>query len=277
VPKVEVEVVYTQAEFLKALDTEDAYVVYEGHARFGQGPSFGDAGMPDIPDAKKYPVNPWGVFFRMGYDATDVPCFEDLVEHSIVPKDYDLPAATRNSFLHNDLALASLEAKIIAVRQKAGVVTPAEKKDPCSIPGSWREFAVCQPALAATKTSRNDEPLKSRHYFRQNVGAHKGKDEFMTAVEVGAADLNNTSLKCKVLFMAACSSGVHYREALEKRRKDAKSSCKFYLTAQVCSSFFSMAFITAVYKGIDPTSAKGSTDLLKTLNGLPKSGVVDIY
>src|SRR5207245_5319329 len=63
----EVRVVFTMAEFAAALDVEDAIVIYEGHSRYGQGPAFGPASTPHVPDKKAFPINPWGVHFRMGY------------------------------------------------------------------------------------------------------------------------------------------------------------------------------------------------------------------
>src|SRR5262245_33044639 len=45
----EVRVVFTKAEFAAALDLDDAYVVYEGHSRYGQGPTFGPPRPSDMP------------------------------------------------------------------------------------------------------------------------------------------------------------------------------------------------------------------------------------
>src|SRR5262245_39468476 len=85
--RFEVDLVYTMDEFAKALDTEGAVVIYSGHSRDGQGPAFGPS-IPSswdpakdgtyVPDKKSCPVNPWGVHFRMGYDATDIECVGDL-------------------------------------------------------------------------------------------------------------------------------------------------------------------------------------------------------
>ncbi|MGZ8830254.1 MAG: hypothetical protein ACXW2Q_07745, partial [Thermoanaerobaculia bacterium] len=253
------------------------YVIYEGHSRFGQGPVFGDANLDDIPDVKKYPVNPWGVHFRMGYDAAETECIGEILAHSVDPKEYDLLAATKKSFLPNGLKTARDNAQAAAARQKSKKLTAAQK---CSIPGSWREFAVCYPTLAAIKTARGDEPLKSRHYFAQQMGARKRKkppDEFVTVAEVGSADLKNTSLKCKVLFMASCSSLVHYFEALNNRRKAGNSSCKFYLTAELCSASNGRNFVEELFKGTDPTSNKGKNTMLDALNSHSNSGNVGFY
>jgi hypothetical protein len=264
-----VEVVYTAAEFAKALDTDDAIVIYEGHSRYGQGPAFGDAGMPHVPDKKTYPTNPWGVHYRMGYDATDTECIGDLVEHSVTPAEYDLTATPKTPFLPNALvkALANVTAAEASLKKAKG-------KGRCTTKGAWREFDVCQKKLSATKTARGDEPLKGRHFYAHLV---KPTNEFTTSVTVGSADLDKVSLKCKVLFMASCSSHEHYFEPLDKRRTATKSKCKFYMTGFVCSAYNGRNFIRELFGGTDPLSKKGSKAMLKALNGEADSGVIGFY
>jgi hypothetical protein len=63
--------------------------------------------------------------------------------------------------------------------------------------GAWRGFDACFPPLAASATSRGDQPLKGRHYFAQKAVAHPRRtppDEFLVAAEVGSQDLNKSSL-----------------------------------------------------------------------------------
>jgi hypothetical protein len=265
-----VEVVYTMPEFAKALDTDDAIVIYEGHSRYGQGPAFGDMGVPHVPDKKTYPVNPWGVHYRMGYDATDTECIDDLVAHSVTPAEYDLTTPPKMAFLPKALVTAAANAKTAEAALKK-----AKGKRRCTTKGAWREFDVCQKKLAATKTARGDEPLKGRHFYAHLV--KKPADEFMTSVTVGSADLDKASLKCKVLFMASCSSHEHYFEPLDKRRTAVKSKCKFYMTAYVCSAYHGRNFIRELFGGTDPLSKKGSKAMLKALNGETDSGVVGFY
>jgi hypothetical protein len=265
-----VEVVYTMSEFAKALETDDAIVIYEGHSRYGQGPAFGDAGMPHVPDEKKYPTNPWGVHYRMGYDATDTECIGDLVQHSVTPKEYDLIASPAKAFLPDALDTAAANAKAVEAALKK-----AKGKGRCSAKGAWRLFDMCEKKLAATTTARSDQPLKSRRFYARIV--KKPADEFMTSVEVGSADLDKVSLKCKVLFMASCSSHEHYFKPLDKRRTAVKSKCKFYMTAHVCSAFHGRNFIREVFGGTDPLNKKGTKAMLKTLNGEADSGAVGFY
>lgn len=265
-----VEVVYTMVEFAKALDTADAIVIYEGHSRYGQGPAFGDAGMPHVPDKKKYPVNPWSVHYRMGYDATDTECIGDLVNHSVAPKEYDLVTSSAKAFLPD-----ALERAAGTIKAAETVLKKAKGKGRCSTKGAWRLFDNCEKKLATTVTARGDEPLKGRHFYSRLV--KKPADEFMTSVEVGSTDLDKLSLKCKVLFMASCSSHEHYFEPLNKRRNAVKSNCKFYMTAHVCAAYHGRNFVRAIFDGTDPLSKKGVKAMLKTLNGETDSGVVGFY
>jgi hypothetical protein len=268
----EVEVVYTKAEFAKALDTADTFVVYEGHSRYGQGPAFGPAGTPEVPDAKKFPVNPWGVHFRMGYDATDTECIDDLVHHSVTPTEYDLTTSGATAFLPAALTTAAANAK---ARQKAIKAKKIAAVAACSTAGAWRLFDTCFAKLSTTTTARGDKPLKGRHFY--NILPRK-PPEFETSVQVGSADLDKSSLACKLLFMASCSSHVHFFEPLDKRRKAAKSKCKFLMTGLVCSASHANMFLEQVLiKGHDPISKTGSKAMVKALNGVSDSGIVNIY
>jgi len=127
----EVQVVYDQSAFAKALDTVDAFVVYEGHSRYGQGPAFGPAGTPKVPDKKTFPVNPWSIHFRMGYDATDTECIDDLVHHSVSPTEYDLTTSGAKAFLPSALVTA-------AANRRASSSIGRRQSNPNSIT-SWLE------------------------------------------------------------------------------------------------------------------------------------------
>lgn len=267
----EVEVVFTMAEFAKALDTEGAYVVYNGHSRYGQGPAFGPPKTPHVPDAKTFPVNPWGVHFRMGFDATDTECIGDLFEHSVTPTEFDLVTAPAKAFLPTALETAATNAKDADKTAKRAKTTPSKL---CPVPGAWRSLDICDGTLAARKTARGDQPLKGRHYYRHNL---KPTNEYLTAVQVGSADLDKSSLKCKVLFMGSCSSRVHFFKALDRRRTAVKSACLFYLTGEVCSAAHGKNFVEQVFKGVDPTGKKGRLAMVKALNGFSDAGLVGFY
>jgi hypothetical protein len=234
--RFEVSVVYTAKELATALDTADAYVVYSGHSRYGQGPAFGPALTPHVPDKKAFPVNPWGVHFRMGYDATDSEAIGDLVMHSVTPAEYDLTSVPAKAFLPKALVAAAARVKEVEVKRRTGKLTKAQAKSPCTIAGSWRAFNTCWAKLAKTATTRGDTPLAGRNYYahrphyERTRANPKGRNEFFVSVAVGSADLDTSSLKCKLFFMASCSSHEHFYQPLAKRRKAVKSSCKFMLT-----------------------------------------------
>lgn len=269
----EIEVVYTMAEFKKALDTPGAFVVYDGHSRYGQGPAFGDAGIAHVPDKKTYPVNPWGVHFRMGFDATDTECVEDLLEHSVTPTEYDLTTSGAKAFLPGVLVKAATLAKS---NNKAIKSKKIKARAVCATAGAWRLFNTCEPAIATTSTARGDKPLDNRHFYQRII--KKPQNEFMASVKVGSADLDASSLKCDILFMGSCSSQVHFYRPLVKRRKAAKSRCKFLLTAHLCSASQGTNFLEQVLlKKANPMTKKGLKALIRALNGYYDAGAVGIY
>src|SRR5437899_2736775 len=129
--KFEVSVVFTAKDFAAALDTVDAYVVYSGHSRLGQGPAFGKADTPVMPNKESFPTNPWGVHFRMGYDATDTEARGDLLEHSVTPEEYDLTKAPEDAFLPGSLLDAVPWVKEAADRlKKKRGLSPESLKNP---------------------------------------------------------------------------------------------------------------------------------------------------
>ena len=277
-PTYEVEVVYTQAEFAKALDTPDAYVIYEGHSRYGQGPAFGPPGPPRppeppwVPDSKNFPINPWGVHFRMGYDAISTKCIEDLVGHSVKPAEYDLTQVPDKAFLRRDLKRAGEKAKRVEQKVKKGKMRRSKL---CPVPNAWRSFDSCDRTLAGTTTPRGDQPLRGRHFYSRQP--RKGPDEFLTAVTVGSADLGQVSLKCKVFFMHSCTSYRYYYLPLIRRRKAVKSKCKIYLTHKVPRAYYARDFISLVFQGYDPTRDRDAVKICKILNGVDFPGKVKMY
>lgn len=272
--KYEVEVVFTMAEFAKALDTPNAYVIYEGHSRYGQGPAFGPAKAPYVPDKTAFPINPWGIHFRMGYDATPTHCIADLLAHSVAPAEYDLIRTPTRAFLPKALQRASNEVKLAEKKIRARRIGGNRR---CPIGWAWREIDVCLPVLAAFKTAREEQPLKGRHYYGHpwnEVG------EYLTAVEVGSADLNKSKLRCKVLFMASCSSKVHFYKSLSRQRKVTKSNCIFYLTHYTSEASHARNFIRTIFEqGVNPTNKPRyhKNRMSAILTGATGSGVVGVY
>jgi hypothetical protein len=273
-----IKVVYTMDEFRAALDEAGAWVVYEGHSRYGQGPAFGDAKIAHCPPKSAYPVNPWGVHFRMGYDATDSECIGDILKHAVNPTEFDLLKVPKKAVLPKALEDAAARAAAAESRRKKGRLSRSERKTPCAVVGAWRDLKTCFATVAAEKTCRGDTPLDGRHYYsRIPAKSSKARDEFLTAVKVGRADLDAVSLKCAVFFMPSCSSKVHYRRALLDRRKATGSKCKFYLTSSVPRTYHAVHFLKAVFSGIDPSTRRGSEAFLKVVNGEKNSGRVRLH
>jgi len=133
---------------------------------------------------------------------------------------------------------------------------------------------VCAPKRAAAQTARGDMPLSGRHYYKKKAAP----EEFLTAVKVGSRDLDKATLACSLLFMASCSSKVHFYQAMKRRRTAAKSACTFLLTAEVCSAFHGLTFLQQVLlKKRDPTVAKDLERIRRALNHPDDSGNVGIY
>jgi hypothetical protein len=193
----------------------------------------------------------------------------------VTPAEFDLTAVPKGAFLPAELVDAAekvgrIQRKIRQGRMRSG-------KPLCPVPGAWRTFKTCEPKLEATRTARGDEPLKGRHFYTQKKGQCPVPSDYITAVVSGSADLDQVSLKCAVLFMASCSSRIHYQRPLARRRKAAKSACVFYLTNSVPRAYHARNFLEQVFKGVDPTSRRGKKAMVKALQGVPHSGRPGVY
>ena len=257
-PSHTIRLVYTKAGFAAALDKQDAVVIYDGHSRIGQGPAFGPAKLPECPEKSKFPVNPWGDSFRMGYDLADIECIGDILHHGIDPPEYALPANTKTMFAPK---------AVIELLDKA--ITAGKAK--CGSPGAWRSLKTCFPKVAAKTNCSGDATLDARHFWR----AHGSGKEFDTLVAVGDADLAKTQLACSILFMNSCSSKHHYHEPLSRHKAKVKSACVFILTAEVCSAPTTLPFLKAVLAGKDVKTNRGKA-ILKRLNAYRGSGYISL-
>lgn len=252
----EIRVGYDKATLAAGLATPGAFVVYHGHSRYGQGPAFGPADTKRTPDAEQFPINPWGVHYRMGYDATSTACVADLLTHSVTPTEYVLPAAPATAFLPGSLVEAAATAR---ARQRI-----ADRRGSCRVPGAWLAMDTCRPDLAAATTTRGETPLAGRHYYRHSPTPLEDLD---TTVRVGSADLDRSPLVCSLFFMASCSSRRHFRRPLQRRRLQARSKCVFLLTSRTNNAPHASHFLKAVLlAGHDPATALGRRRLLGALN-----------
>ena len=250
----DIQVVFTRAEFIAALNTKGAIVIYDGHARRGQGPVFtATAGMGDCPPVASFPTNPWEEHVRIGYDAVKLPCIEDIVAHCINPTEYPHASPPKGDFV------APAVEKMLDKARKAGSA--------CNTVAAKRSLAACHPTVANQKNGRGAQTLLKRHYWR----AEPGLKEFQTIVSAGSADLAATKLPCSVLFLNSCSSAVHYLTSLQRRKKATGSDCVLYLTwrtAYMSSSRATNIFMEELLvKGTNPRKRAGRKRLLKLMNG----------
>jgi hypothetical protein len=250
----DVKIVFTRAEFIAALNTTRAIVIYDGHARRGQGPVFtATAGMGDCPPVASFPTNPWEEHVRIGYDAVAIPCIEDIMLHCINPTEYSHSLPAKGHFV------SPAVARMLKRAQKAGSA--------CGTVGAKRSFAACHPAVANRANGRGAQTLLKRHFWRADAGFK----EFHTIVAAGSADLAATKLPCSVLFLNSCSSAVHYLSSLQRRKKATGSDCVFYLTwrtAYMANSRATNIFMEELLvRGTNPRKRDGRKRLLKLMNG----------
>ena len=278
-PKYEIRALFDKAGFAKALDEKDAVVVFDGDSRLGQGPSFGAERVGRVPDKNAFPANPWGGHYRMGYDAVETYAHADLLEHSVLPDEWDLSQIPVKAFIPVSLVYA---AGKVQAAEKSFRTNRANAVARCRTEGAWRRFADCYRKLEQTTTARGEQPLLGRHYHRSEreagLGMEEVQDDFATPVKVGSSDLDKSRLAGKLLVMASCSSHFHFFAPLDRRRKAVGSRCRFLLTAHVCTANLPVAFLENVLQhGMDPTTDAGMKALADALSGVPGSGAVQVY
>jgi hypothetical protein len=276
----EVRFVYTKAEFQAALDEEGAIVIYDGHSRWGQGPAFADPGLTTVPDPSK--GNPWQDHFRMGFDALPLPCVADIWEHAVSPVEYASESAPKGKF-----------ARKFVLDMLAGA---KGKGHGCSVKGAKRELLNCNPKLTAQLKTASVAPeqrlraLEHRHYWRAGkelldpddpedfafLGDGTRYPEFWTIVECGSAHLAGVSLRCRVLFMNSCSSNLHFKFPLLRRKNEVRSGCVFYLTHATAWAATTKLFVRFVLLGGDPTSSTDGAMIVSEMNGMRGAGSIEV-
>jgi len=250
-----VSIVYSFDEFRTALDTENAYVIYDGHSRWGQGPAFGDTSL-HCPSPVLYPTNPWQDTFKMGWDTIRVPCIEEIFDHCTDPEEYP---HTR------------IPARLFAKKNVKRMLNKSKgRSQRCNQRGyAKRLLRNCYPQFAQKLNGRGVKPLLNRHYWIKK----RNEEDFYTLIQVGQRDLDSVSLKCRVLFMNSCSSKGHFYYALKRQKRRKKSKCNFYMTRYSCGAATTLIFIKLLFKGYRPTGRNGSRRFLRAM-GVRNSGVV---
>lgn len=266
---------YTKAGFASGLDLDGGIVIYQGHSRYGQGPAFGDAKLPTYPDPAKYPVNPWGDHFRMGFDAVHTACLADIWNHGVEPKEYTRDPPPKDLF-----AWQSTKTMLTRTKGKCGDKV-----------ASRRSLLRCAPDLTKKLKTVDVIPhreslLDGRHYW-YTVKEHEidfvplyidndGYIEYQTIVESSSKDLETVGLKCSLLYMNSCSSKLHFSAALKRRKTAVGSKCVFYLANEICYGEPLLVFIRQLLDGVDPVSKSGSKTMLTKLNESGRAGKVEL-
>ena len=252
--KYNLRIVFTKSDFQKALDEKDAFVVYDGHSRYGQGPAFGPSNLDHCPSKTTYPTNPWEDNYRMGWDTIKVPCEDEILNHCTNPTEFPHKKAPKKLFARRSI--------------KTMLEKSSKRSDKCkqSNPAK-RKLLKCYPTIARKRNGRGEQTLLRRHYWE------KTSSDFSTLIQVGNEDLKKVSLRCKVLFMNSCSSKWHFYYALKRQKKTKRSKCAFYMTRRVCSASTTEIFIKSLFAGHNPTSKKGSKKFLKAM-GISDSGLI---
>ena len=252
-----VRIVFTKEEFLKALDIPDAIVIYDGHARWGQGPVLSkDKEVGHCPSSAGFRENPWEDYVRIGWDVVNVPCLEEIMNHCTNPVEY------------RENKAPEFCPDVVKRLYKFA----AKSKPNCKKEYGRRELIMCEPEVARRENERGVQSLINRLYWRSYINdddkENKYKD-FMTLVKVGDKDLKNSELNCKVLFLNSCSSKPRFHMALQRRKHETKSKCAFYLTKRTAYPALAKTtniFVDLVLKGIDPTSRNGSLVFMGMMN-----------
>ncbi|MBN1885293.1 MAG: hypothetical protein JW876_07220 [Candidatus Krumholzibacteriota bacterium] len=259
--KIDIDLVFEKAAFRKALDAGGAVVVYDGHSRYGQGPAFCGSGFKICKDPPNSASNPMGDHFRMGWDAVNVPCIEEILHHCVAPSEYpETPPKTffARAWVRNVFKLA---ARPIAKKTAATCGT---------IRFARRSLASCKPAIARLTNGLGERTLATRHYW---YTIKRGAD-FETMVKVGSGDLDATGLACGALFVNSCSSKRHFYAALRRKRIAVKGKTRFLLTTRPASASTTHVFLQLVLRGLDPRKAKDAKKICRRLNAIPGSGRV---
>ena len=188
--------VTTKADFMTALNTAGAYVVYCGHARFGQGPCFGDP-MDPGEEWGSHSTDPTqtGVF-RAGFPFIGLPIDEIADEHQY----------TVNPVSGSDAKPAAADCHPHA-RQMLGQMrtfTVDEFASKCA--ASTDQVAAF---LGNANTSDSfwgyDGTGESGKFERHVLCQCDWQNTDITPNDVGAVDMT-----CKAFICIACSTFVHH-------------------------------------------------------------------
>ncbi len=200
-----VRFVTTKPDYKAALETAGAHVIYNGHARFGRGPCFGDDPTPGNQWGNGTSADPGTCpdgIFRFGFPFLAVPLSE-ILEHGYFadPVSGDDPIPPRAE-CHPDIRGHYSSLRRVPLRTL-----------------SSRPATSARVVSLLSVTGDPDETYWSYHDFENGrrepfIVMHADWQNSATA----PLDLGGTDLQCRVLCHFGCSSFLHNFPVLRKLR-----------------------------------------------------------
>jgi hypothetical protein len=224
--------VTTKSDFIQALQTSGAHVVYCGHARYGQGPCFGD-GMDPGEDWGSHPADPTNNgLFRSGFPYIGLPIDEICDEHqytvSPVSGDDAKPAA---SDCHP-------HARNVYGQMRTFTVDELASKCQAS---SDRVAAFLGNANQFDGFWGYDATGESGRYERHVLAACDWQSTDITPNDLGAV-----SMTCKAFICIACSTFVHHYPVLRQLKgwtKDDDDKYAYWTTRATYSGMMTARWL----------------------------------
>lgn len=237
--------VTTKSDFMQALQTDGAHVVYCGHARLGQGPCFGDVTDPSAPDD---PGQDWGSkttdptqngIFRAGFPYIGIPINEICDEHQ-----YTVSPVSGNDAKPDASDFHPHARKMYDQMQQFSVNDLAQK---CK--ATPAQVAACLGDPGALLGMSPDTP--SDTFWGYDATGESGKFERHVLLkcdwqntDITPNDVGGVNITCKAFICIACSTYIHHYPIVRKLKgwtKDGDNRLAYW-TTNATSSAPMMAF-----------------------------------
>jgi hypothetical protein len=216
--------VTTKSDFVQALQTAGAHVVYCGHSRYGQGPCFGDT---------KDPGEEWGHHsadptntgvFSSGFPYIGLPIDEIADEHQYtvdpVSGGDDKPAAS-DCHPHAARVYGSMKQFSLADLQAP--------------PAPLSQVQASADSVAALLGN----PGSDATFWGYDATGESGKQERHVLCSCGWDDMQGVAMTCKAYICIACSTFIHFYPIVRKLKgwkKDGDNNLAYWTTNVTASS-----------------------------------------
>jgi len=200
-----VRIVERKDEFKRYLQTENAHVIYDGHARYGRGPCFGDDPAPGE-DWEDGADSAAGGLHRMGFPFITVSV-KEILKHGYT---------------------ANL------VRE----TEPLEPRDDCHPHVrrvSWRGYTLDQLDSTGRLHSQVRQPVAEGERFWGYRGWLDGEGGYHVVLHAGwenttthPMDLGATSMQCRVFCHFGCSTLKHNQPIVRERKGWQQTGDQYY-------------------------------------------------